>query len=176
MDGRPLVPAGIDWLRPTGWFRQSPGKGSAMTPTGRVLGMCALAGVAALVAGPPAARAAPAGKPSERVRELQGERLKALEEQVEGMDAHVKLRPPRPSELAVLVGALTDLAEAELDLADGRAAEVAVLERAVQRFRKLEEEMENLVAGRLLERHAAAHVRAARLKAEIHLEKRRPAK
>jgi outer membrane protein TolC len=85
--------------------------------------------------------AGPGGKdkpPGERVRELQGERVKALEEQLKGQDERVAVgREP----LVTWLDALRDLEEAELDLAEKPAAEVEVLERSVRRFREAEDKV-----------------------------------
>lgn len=78
--------------------------------------------------------------------------------------------------LVLLLDTIRDLVEAELDLADTPAAEVAALERGVERFREVQKEVEDLVGAGLQIKEVTALVRAARLKVEIQLEKRKPSK
>lgn len=123
------------------------------------------------------ADAAPAasGKPSEAVRQLQKERVKALKEHLEGSFERVKIgKDP----LLTLIDTLRELADAELELADTPAQEVAALEIALARFRELEKDVEEWAPAGVqrVQRHPVAQVRAARIKAEIELEKRKPAK
>ena len=121
------------------------------------------------------ADAAPAasGNPSEAVRQLQKERVTALKEHLQGLFERVKIgRDPVVS----LLDTLRELADAELELADTPAQEVAALEIAVARFREVEKELEVLVPAGLQRAQNVPHVRAARLKVEIELEKRKPAK
>jgi hypothetical protein len=125
--------------------------------------------------GLPAATAAPdpvARPPGERVRELQRERLKALEEQLDGLFDVMAQRKDPPT---TYLEAIRELGEAELDLADGRAAELAALERTVRLFQKAEKEMGALWEAGLQSKHSMAQAKAARLKAEIRLERRKAA-
>jgi len=116
---------------------------------------------------------AASGKPSEAVRQLQKERVKALKEHLQGLYERVKIgRDP----VLNLIDTLRELADAELELADTPAQEVAALEIAVARFRELEKELEVLVPAGLQRAQSVAQFRAARLKVEIELEKRKPAK
>jgi hypothetical protein len=78
--------------------------------------------------------------------------------------------------MVTLLDALRELTEAELDLADSPAAEVTALERAVGRFREVEDEVGKLVAAGLQTKQGAAQVRAARLRVEVQLEKRKPSR
>ena len=114
---------------------------------------------------------APAKQPvPPKLRELQRERVKALEEQLQGQWERVKIgKDP----LITLLDVLRELGEAELDLAETTATEVAALERAVDRFKEAEEDMGKLVAAGLQTKQGVAQVRAARLKAEVLLEKRK---
>ena len=121
------------------------------------------------------ADAAPAasGKPSEAVRQLQRERVKALKEHLQGLLERVKIgKEP----LLDLIDTVRELADAELELADTPAQEVAALEIAVARFREIEKEVEVLVPVGLQRAQNVPQVRAARLKLEIELEKRKPGK
>jgi hypothetical protein len=131
-------------------------------------------GLALLAA--PMARSAPGpdAKPAgERVRELQRERVKALEEQLDGLFGIMAERKDPPT---TYLEAIRELGEAELDLADGRAAELAVLEKTVRRLREAEEKIGALQQSGLQTKHAVAQTKAARLKAEIRLEQRRAAR
>lgn len=121
------------------------------------------------------ADAAPAasGKPSEAVRHLQKERVKALKEHLQGLYERVKIgKDP----LLNLIDTVRELADAELELADTPAQELAALEIAVARFREVEKDVEVLVPVGIQQPQNVAQVRAARLKVEIELEKRKPAK
>jgi len=118
---------------------------------------------------------AASGKPSEAVRQLQTERVQALKEHLEGLYDRVKIgKDP----LLTLIDTLRELADAELELADTPAQEVAALEIAVARFREVERDVEELVPAGVqqAQRRPVVQVRAARLKVEIELEKRKPAK
>lgn len=137
----------------------------------RPLALCAVAG---LFAGPPPAPAAPAvppgpkDKPSERLRDLQKERVKALEEQMEGLFERVKIgKDP----VDTLIAANRELTEAELDLAGSPEAEGKVLENAVARFRQVEIDLSKLQQAGLQTKQNVAQAKAARVRAEIQLEK-----
>ena len=124
----------------------------------------------------PAARAAPdpvVRPPGERIRELQRERVKAMEEQIDGLFKQMAERKDPPS---YYLEAIRELGEAELDLADGRATEVAILERTLRRFREAEEKIGALWEAGLQTKTSLAQAKAARLKAEIQLEKRKSAR
>jgi outer membrane protein TolC len=146
-----------------------------MRPICRSLVLYTLPCLAALTFGEAAAWAAPVGKdkPSARLRELQRERVKALEEQMLGQFERVKIGK---DQMITLLDALRELTDAELDLADTPAAEVAALERSLERHREVEAEMAKLVVAGLQTKQGVAQVRAARLRVEVQLEKRKPSK
>lgn len=121
----------------------------------------------------PAATAAPdpSARPAgERVRELQRERVTALEEQLDGLFDLMAERKDPPT---TYLEAIRELGEAELDVAVGRADELAVLERTLRRFRDAEKKIRALWEAGLQTRHGVAQAKAARLKAEIEYEKRK---
>ncbi|MBO0701286.1 MAG: TIGR03067 domain-containing protein, partial [Zavarzinella sp.] len=112
----------------------------------------------------PKARAKPENK---RLRELQQERVKALEEQLRGQLERVKNgRDP----LIQLIEAVRELADAELDLAETREAKLAAVERLVRVLRETEQQLQELQTAGLQTKQGVAQARAARLKAEIQLE------
>ena len=138
--------------------------------------VAASVGIGLALLGCPLAQAAPGpdAKPAgERVRELQRERVKALEDQLDGLFGIMAERKDPPT---TYLEAIRELGEAELDLAEGRAAELAVLEKTVRRLREAEEKVTALWESGLQTRHGKAQVKAARLKAEIRLEQRRAAR
>ncbi|HKB03584.1 MAG TPA: sigma-70 family RNA polymerase sigma factor [Gemmataceae bacterium] len=140
--------AGIVWL-PTGGDSPRQGK----TP----------AGVLAAAPGkdPPKAD-------SERLRELQKERVEALKEQLQGQFERVKIgKDP----MIQLLDAIRELYEAELEIADSREARLAAMERAVTDLKLVEEQVAQLQAAGLQTKQGVAQAKAARLKAEIQLEK-----
>jgi hypothetical protein len=121
----------------------------------------------------PAARAAPdpSARPAgERVRELQRERVKALEEQLDGLFGQMAERKDPPT---TYLEAIRELGEAELDVAEGRAGELAALERTLHRFQEAEKKIRALWETGLQTRQGVAQAKAARLKAEIQHEKRK---
>jgi len=111
--------------------------------------------------------------PGERVRELQRERVKALEEQLDGLFGQMAERKDPPG---YYLEAIQELGEAELDLADDRAAEVAALDKTARRLREAEEKIRALWETGLQTKQSVAQAKAARLKAEIRLEKRKAAR
>lgn len=123
---------------------------------------------AAVAASEPSSR--PAG---ERVRELQRERVMVLEEQLEGLFGQMAERKDLPS---TYLEAIRELGETELELADGRSAEQAVLERTLRRFKDAETKIISLQEAGLQTKQGVALAKAARLKAEIQLEKRKAAR
>jgi hypothetical protein len=126
--------------------------------------------------GLPAATAAPdpvARPPGERVRDLQRERVKALEEQLDGLFWVMAKQKDPPT---TYLEAIRELGEAELELADGRAAELAARERTVRRLQEAEKEIGALWEAGLQSKHSVAQAQAARLKAEIQLERRKAAR
>jgi hypothetical protein len=94
-------------------------------------------GLAALVAFliPGLTAAAPALRPAKRidpkVRELRLEQIRALKEQLEGQFERVKIgKDP----LVVFLEAVRKLAEAEVDIAETREAELAALSNALRGY------------------------------------------
>ena len=128
--------------------------------------------VIGVLAGPPLL-AAPTGKEtpppsSSRLRELQRERVKALEEQLQGQFERIKIgKDP----LSHLLDAVRDLAEAELELADTKEARIAAVEKMLKHLVLIEEQLIQLQEAGLQTKQGIAQGRAARLKAEIELEK-----
>src|SRR3954468_15875951 len=100
--------------------------------------------VLGLLQGPPAA--APAGKEtpppsSSRLRELQRERVKALETQVQGQFERVKIgKDP----LIQYIEAIRELGDAELELAETREARLAAVEKMVKELTDCEEQIVQL--------------------------------
>src|SRR3954468_15199361 len=117
--------------------------------------------------------AAPAGKEvpppsSSRLRDLQRERVKALEEQLQGQFERVKIgKDP----LIQYIEAIRELAEAELDLAETKEARIAAVEKMVREYQSCEEKVLELQRAGLQTAQGVAQAKAARLKAEIQLEK-----
>jgi outer membrane protein TolC len=117
--------------------------------------------------------AAPGGKEapppsSSRLRELQHERVKALEEQLQGQFERVMIgKDP----LIQYLEAVRELAEAELELAETRDARLAAVEKMVKELTTGEEKVLELQRAGLQTKQGVAQAKAARLKAEIQLEK-----
>jgi RNA polymerase sigma factor (sigma-70 family) len=112
----------------------------------------------------------PDGAKSEttRLRQLQQERVKALEEQLQGQFERIKIgKDP----LSHLLDAVRDLAEAELELADTKEARIAAVEKMLKHLVLIEEQLIQLQEAGLQTKQGIAQGRAARLKAEIELEK-----
>jgi outer membrane protein TolC len=105
---------------------------------------------------------------SERLRELQKERVEALKEQLDGQFERVKIGKDPAIQL---LDAIRELYEAELEIADSREDRVAAMERAVKELKVIEEQMIALHKAGLQVKQGVAQTRAARLKAEIQLEK-----
>jgi hypothetical protein len=128
--------------------------------------------VIGVLAGPPLL-AAPTGKEtpppsSSRLRELQRERVKALEEQLQGQFERVKIgKDP----LIQYIEAIRELAEGELDLAETKEARIAAVEKMVRELTVCEEQMVQLQQAGLQTKQGIAQAKAARLKAEVQLEK-----
>jgi hypothetical protein len=116
--------------------------------------------------------AAPVGKESkptsERLKELQKERIKFLEEYLQELANRAKLRGELVNNFIEAVRELTD---AELDQAETREQRLTVYERTVKRFQDREDKTANLVAAGEENKHNLALIKAARIKAEIQLEK-----
>jgi len=119
-------------------------------------------GLAFIWGSPSAATAAPdpvAKPPGERVRELQRERLKALEEQLDGLFWLMAERKDPPG---TYLEAIRELGEAELDLAEGRTAGPAALEKTVRRLQEAEKKIGVLWESGLQTKHSVAQAKAAR--------------
>jgi outer membrane protein TolC len=116
--------------------------------------------------------AAPAKEPakpsSERLRELQKARVEALKEQMEGQWERVKIgKDP----MIHFIEAVRELGEAELDLAEKREERLGAYERMVKILLEGEDDTAGLVNAGLQTKQGLAQIKAARLKAEIQLEK-----
>jgi len=110
----------------------------------------------------------PATPDNTRLRELQQERVKALEEQLRGQFERVKTgRDP----LSSVLDAARELSEAELDIATTHEAKLAAVEKMLKLLRDCEEQLIALRDAGLQTKEGVAQARAARLKAEIQLEK-----
>jgi outer membrane protein TolC len=123
------------------------------------------------VAGVPAV-AAPGSKDtppsSERLRQLQRERVKALENQIDGQFERVKIgKDP----MIQYLNAVRELADAELELADTKESRMAAVEKMVKELTTAEAETLQLHRAGLQTKQGVAQVKAARLRAEIQLEK-----
>jgi hypothetical protein len=132
----------------------------------RTFGLAAL--VAFLIPGLAAAAPAPAKRIDEKVRELRLEQIKGLKEQLEGQWERVTVGKDRIGEF---IEAIRELGEAELDIAETREAEQAAPGNRVRRLKETEDKMQQLQMAGLQSKTGVAQVRAARLKAEIQLEK-----
>jgi RNA polymerase sigma factor (sigma-70 family) len=105
---------------------------------------------------------------NKRLRELQEQRVKALEEQFQGQFERVKIgKDP----LTTLLDNVWELAQAEIEIAANHEARVAAMEKALRTLAVVQEQLENLRDAGLQTREAASQARASRLKAEIELEK-----
>jgi outer membrane protein TolC len=107
-------------------------------------------------------------KADKRLRQLQEERVKALEEQMQGQFERVKIgKDP----LIQLLHAVEELAEARLEIADTLARRREAIEMMVKELTETEEQMIQLQQAGLQTKQGVAQAKAARLKAEIKLEK-----
>ena len=111
----------------------------------------------------------PAKPSSERLRELQKARVEALKEQMEGLTERVKLG--KDLSMITFIEAVRELGEAELDLAEKNEDRLAAYERMVKSLLNAEDLTAGLVKVGLQTKGGLAQVRAARLKAEVQLEK-----
>jgi uncharacterized protein (TIGR03067 family) len=113
--------------------------------------------------GPP-----PAKTDNKRLRELQQERVKALEEQMQGQFERVKIgKDP----LIELINVMQELAEARLEVAENREQRLAAVESLLKECHVVEEQLRQLQAAGLQTKQGVAQAKSARLKAEIQLEK-----
>jgi RNA polymerase sigma factor (sigma-70 family) len=116
----------------------------------------------------------PPGAPSPRLRELQQQRVKALQEQLEGgveFGRQFENFKIGKEPLIHFLEVVRELCEARLELADTREQRLAAVEEMVKTLRKAEEHVDQLQAAGFQTKQAAGQARAARLKAEIQLEK-----
>ena len=129
--------------------------------------------LSSLVIVPAVGVAAPVGKEpeqpsSDRIRELQKERAKTLQEQLRDQLERVKIgKDP----LIQFIDAVRELGDAELDLANNREDRLAAVERMVKSLKEGEEAIDTLLRAGLQTRGGLAQIKAARLKAEIQLER-----
>lgn len=129
-------------------------------------------GILTLAGGVPAA-ACDHPRPDDRIRQLQRERVDSL---TEGVTRQARRLPAlRDEVLARYLDLVRELGDAELDLAGDRQAELDTLERTVRRLREAEDALAKGARADLGDssRDAAQQVRAARLRAEIRLEKQK---
>jgi hypothetical protein len=106
--------------------------------------------------------------PTRRLRELQAERIEALKVQLEGQFERTKVgKDP----LIVLIDAIRELAEAELDIAETKEARMAAVEKMLRALMVCEQQLQELHQVGLQTKQGVAQAKAARLKAEIELEK-----
>ncbi len=113
---------------------------------------------------PPQAKGKPNDRSADRLTELRTARLKALKNQVDGLNARLEAgKDP----LTTILDANKKLMEAELALCKTNEQRMAVYETAVKRFKVFEELTQGeLEAGRRT-MHEAQEARAARLEIEI---------
>jgi RNA polymerase sigma factor (sigma-70 family) len=111
---------------------------------------------------------APSKLDNSRLRQLQTERVKALQEQLDGQYERVKIgKDP----LIQLIEAVRELGEAELDVAESKEARIAAVEKMAKTFRDLEGQLIELRQLGLQTNQGVAQAKAARLKTEVQLEK-----
>lgn len=121
--------------------------------------------------------AAPTGKEappsSERLRELQQARVEALKSQLEGQFERMKIgKDP----MVQYLDCVRELTEAELELAETKEVRIAAVEKMVKELTTAETETQQLLQAGLQTKQGVAQVKAARLKAEIQLERLKLAK
>jgi uncharacterized protein (TIGR03067 family) len=123
--------------------------------------------------GPPAGTPPAPGTPGARLRQLQEARVKALQTQLEGQFERVKIgKDP----LIHLLDAARELAEAELDIAETKEARVAAVEKLLKLLTDAEKQLIDLQQAGLQTIQGVAQATAARLKAEVELEKLKASK
>jgi uncharacterized protein (TIGR03067 family) len=118
---------------------------------------------------PPPETPKKAGPPAnDRIRQLQRERVKALEAQLQGSFERVKIgKEP----LVELLSAVRELGEAELEVAETPKDRITAAEAMLKRFMDIEKQLFELQQAGLQTKQGIAQATAARLKAEIELEK-----
>ncbi len=120
---------------------------------------------------PEAKRAAP--QANKRIRELQAERVEALKEQLQGQFERVQIgKDP----LIQYIEAVRELGAAEYELAETQADRIKTVERMVKELQDCEQRIKELMTAGLSTKQHVAEAKAARLKAEIELEKLKTAK
>jgi hypothetical protein len=127
--------------------------------------------LAALIGDPTHAAPIPKDPPkpsSERLKELQRERVKTLETQLGGQWERVKIgKDP----LIVFIEAIRDLGETELDLSETKEERMNAVEKMIKQYQECEANMIQLEMLGLQTKQGVAQAKSARLKAEIQLEK-----
>jgi uncharacterized protein (TIGR03067 family) len=123
---------------------------------------------------PPPWKDGPAPQPvNKRLRELQAERVKALEEQLRAQMERVKTGQDLAGSY---IAAAQELAEAEKDIAETPAAKRAAIERLVATLTMCAKQAEAMQKAGVSTQAAALQAKAALLKAEIELEKLKESK
>jgi RNA polymerase sigma factor (sigma-70 family) len=111
--------------------------------------------------------------PAANIRHLQEERIKALRTQMEDQFERVKIgKEP----LIHLINLHFELTDAEVAVADTKEAKLTAREACVERLRFVEDQLKELQNAGLQTKSGVAQAQAARLKAEIELEKLKPEK
>jgi hypothetical protein len=126
-----------------------------------------LTGIGAPMAAAPTGKEAPPPS-SERLRQLQRERVKVLEEQLQGQFERVMIEK---DPLIQYLEAVRELADAELELAETKEARLAAVEKMVTELTTCETKCLELQKAGLFTSQGIAQAKAARLKAEIKLER-----
>jgi RNA polymerase sigma factor (sigma-70 family) len=115
---------------------------------------------------PDSAKAAPK-QANQRLRDLRLERIKSLEEQLDGAFERVKIGKDPLIQYTELI---RELGTAELDLAETKDAKIAAAEKMLRLYALCETQVSELHAAGLQTKQGVAQARAARLKAEIQLD------
>jgi hypothetical protein len=103
-----------------------------------------------------------------RLRQLQQERVDALDKQLQGQFERVKIgKDP----LTTLLDAARERAELEVELAETKEAKLLALQAWLRDLRYVETQIKELHRAGLQTSEGVAQAKAARLKAEIELEK-----
>ena len=113
---------------------------------------------------PPEAKAKPDGKTEDRLTELRTARLKALKNQVAGLNARIEAgKDP----LITILDANKKLMEAELSLCNTNEQRMRVYEAAHKRFKAIEELVQGELDAGKKTMHEVEQTKAARLEIEI---------
>jgi hypothetical protein len=108
-----------------------------------------------------------------RLRHVQSERVKALEQQLQGQFERVKIgKDP----LGVLLDASREWADLKVQLAETKEAKVEVRERVFRQLFIVEEQLTQLQQAGLQTQEGVAQATAARLRAGVELEELKAAK